>query len=131
MKSSTSGRDRQAARRRGKAAETLAALWLRLKLYRILERGVVTGRGSGAGEVDIVAKRANVVVFVEVKARPSLAQAAQSLGFGQRRRIERAAAAFLARRPEFAGCDLRFDAVLVAPGRLPRHIPDAWRPDAC
>ena len=130
MKSSLSRRDREAARRRGKAAETLAALWLRLKLYRILARGTVTGRGSGAGEVDLVAKRGNVLAFVEVKARPTLAEAAESLGLSQRRRIERAAAAFLARRPDLAGCALRFDVVLVAPGRWPRHILDAWRPTA-
>ncbi len=122
--------DRQAARRRGKAAETLAVLWLRLRLYRILARGSVTGRGSGAGEVDIIAKRGAVVAFVEVKARPSLAEAADCLSPAQRRRIERAAAAFLARRPELAGCGVRFDAMLVAPGRLPRHILDAWRPTA-
>ena len=130
MKSFPARRDREAARRRGKAAETLAALWLRLKLYRILARGAVTGRGSGAGEVDLVAKRGKMVVFVEVKARPTLAEAAESLGVSQRRRIERAAGAFLARRPDLAGCSLRFDVVLVAPGRWPRHILDAWRPTA-
>ena len=120
----------QAAHQRGKAAETLAALWLRLKLYRILARGSVTGRGSRAGEVDIIAKRGNVVAFVEVKARQNLTDAAVALGPAQRRRIDRAAAAFLARRADLAGCAVRFDAVLVAPGRWPRHILDAWRPNA-
>ncbi len=129
MKSYAVDRRRIAARRRGMAAETLAALWLRLKLYRVLARGVKTGRGSGVGEVDIVARRGRVVVFVEVKARASLEQAADSLGAAQRRRIERGAAFFLAHRPDLAGCDVRFDAVLVVPGRLPRHIPDAWRMD--
>lgn len=131
MKSSKARPSRRTARLRGRTAETLAALWLRLKLYRILARGLVTGRGSGAGEVDIVVRRANLVAFVEVKARPTLAEAAESLTGGQRRRIERAATVFLARRPELAGCSVRFDAVLVAPGRWPRHIPDAWRPDGC
>ena len=121
---------RAAARRRGRTAEALAVLWLRLKLYRILARGSVTGRGSGAGEIDIIARRGRLVAFVEVKARPSLAEAADCLGAAQRRRIERAGAAFLARRPDLADCAVRFDAVLVAPGRLPRHILDAWRPTA-
>ena len=126
MKSSS----RQAARNRGKAAETLAVLWLRLKFYRILARGAVTGRGSGAGEVDIIAKRGDLVAFVEVKARTTLADAAESLGSAQRRRIERAAAAFLARHPGLGHCRVRFDAMLVAPGCWPRHILDAWRPTA-
>ena len=123
--------DRRQARRRGKMAETLAAVWLRLKFYRILARGVSGGRGSGAGEVDIVARRGKVVAFIEVKSRPSPTEAAESLGPAQRRRIERAAGAFLARRPDLAGCHVRFDAILMVPGRLPRHIPDAWRPEAC
>ena len=126
MKSSS----RQAAQGRGKAAETLAMLWLRLKFYRILARGAVTGRGSGAGEVDIIAKRGGLVAFVEVKARVSLVDAAESLGPSQRRRIERAAAAFLARHPGLSHCQVRFDVILVAPGRFPRHILDAWRPNA-
>ena len=102
----------------------------RLKLYRILARSAVTGRGSGAGEVDIIAKRGNLVAFVEVKARGSLAEAAESLGSGQRRRIERAAAAFLARHPRLGHCQVRFDVILVTPKRFPRHILDAWRPNA-
>jgi len=118
---------RRAAQRQGRRAETVAALWLFLKGYRLLDRGAVTGRGSGAGEVDLIVRRGRVVAFVEVKSRPSLEQAAHALTPAQRRRIERGAAAFLARHPDLAGCDLRFDLVLLAPGRLPRHCPDAWR----
>jgi putative endonuclease len=121
---------RQTAQSRGKAAETLAVLWLRLKLYRILARSAVTGRGSGAGEVDIIAKRGDLVAFVEVKARASLTDAAESLGSAQRRRIERAAAGFLARHPRLGHCQVRFDVILVTPKRFPRHILDAWRPTA-
>jgi putative endonuclease len=109
-------------------AEAIAALWLRLKGYRLLGHGAVTGRGSGAGEVDLIVRRGTVVAFVEVKTRPSLEQAAHALTPAQRRRIERGAAAFLARHPALAGYDLRFDLMLLAPGRLPRHLPDAWRP---
>lgn len=122
-----SPRTRRAAQRQGRRAERIAALWLFLKGYRLLCRGAVTGRGSGAGEVDLIVRRGTVVAFVEVKSRPSLEQAAQALTPAQRRRIERGAAAFLARHPALAGCDLRFDLMLLAPGRLPRHRPDAWR----
>lgn len=118
------------ARRRGRWAESAAVWLLRLKGYRILARGFVTGRGTGAGEVDIIARRGRVMAFVEVKARPDWGRALEAIGAAQRRRIGRGAAAFLARRPDLADCTLRFDAVLVVPGRLPRHLPDAWRMDA-
>jgi len=120
---------RQAAQRRGKAAERVAALWLRLKGYGILAQGLKSGRGSGAGEVDLVVRRGDLVAFVEVKSRATIDQAIESLTPFQRQRIQRGAAAFLARRSDLTGCDVRFDMVLVAPWRLPRHIPDAWRID--
>lgn len=121
---------RRKAHRRGQWGEMVARWWLRLKGYAILAHGYRSGRGSGAGEVDIVARRGDVVVFVEVKTRARLDQAAEALGGDQRRRIARAAAAFMAARPRLARCAWRFDVVLVAPGRWPRHIVDAWRMDA-
>lgn len=115
---------------RGRLAELAATLWLRLKGYSILARHFTVGRGTGAGEVDIVARRGSLVVFVEVKARPDAEQAALAIGPAQRRRIAKAAGAFLAGRPELAHCSSRFDAVLVSPWRPLRHISDAWRMDA-
>lgn len=129
MNSAPRSPSRQAAHRRGRMAERIAALFLRLKGYGILAQGLKSGRGSGAGEVDLVARRGDLVVFVEVKSRASLDQAIESLTSFQRQRIERSAAAFLGRRSELAGCGVRFDMVLVAPWRLPHHIPDAWRID--
>jgi putative endonuclease len=114
---------RQAAWTRGRRGEWLAALWLRLKGYRILARDW----RSAVGEVDIVARRGRTVIMVEVKARPDLDAAAAAIGPRQRTRIARAAEAFLQRRPALAACDLRFDAVLIAPRRRPRHVIDAWR----
>jgi putative endonuclease len=107
----------------GRRAETVAALYLRLKGFRILARRW----RIHAGEIDLIARRGGVVAFVEVKARADLAGAAESLGARQRRRIARAAAAFLQKRPDLQGLDQRFDVVLVAPWRLPHHISDAWR----
>lgn len=115
---------RSEAYRAGRGAETLAALTLRLKGYRIVARGY----RSRVGEIDIVAERRGIVVFVEVKARATPTEAADALGNRQRRRIARAAEAFLAgRRGDFVGA--RFDVVLIVPGRLPRHLIDAWRPE--
>ncbi len=119
---------RRAAELRGRRAEALAVLLLRLKGWRILARGFAVGRGSGAGQIDIVARRGRVLAFVEVKARVDLDAAAAAVGPQQRARIVRGAEAFLAARPELAGLSPRFDVMLLAPGRLPRHLKDAWRP---
>ena len=119
-------RSKLAALARGRRAERMAALWLMLKGYRIVARGVRDGR-PGAGEIDIVAKKGGVLAFVEVKRRPDLATAAFAIGPGQRRRLIRGAAALLARRPDLADLTVRFDALLLAPGRWPRHMIDAWR----
>jgi putative endonuclease len=81
---------------------------------------------SPAGEIDIVAKRGALLIFVEVKARAALDDAAWSVTERQKRRIASAATAWLAANPDDANCDMRFDAVLVAPRSLPRHIPGAF-----
>lgn len=123
-------RDRRAARRLGLWGE-LAALWLlRLKGFAIVAQGASFGRGTGAGEIDLIARRRGLLVFVEVKARPSLGEAAAAVSARQQARIARAAQAFLARRPDLGGLDLRFDAVLVSPWSWPKHVADAWRMDA-
>lgn len=115
---------RRKAWHRGRHGETLAAWWLRFKGYRILARDFRVP----VGEIDLIARRGATLAFVEVKARASLDAAAQAISARQRRRIERAALAYLQRHPGLAGFEVRFDAVLVEPGRLPRHLPDAWRP---
>ncbi len=121
---------RRRAQRRGGWAESAAAAWLGLKGYRVIARGLRAARGGGGGEVDIIARRGDVIAFVEVKLRPTRAEAALAIGGRQRRRIGHAARAFLAGRPDLAGCTIRFDAVLVSPWRLPCHLPDAWRMEA-
>jgi putative endonuclease len=110
---------------RGRKGEGLAAWWLRLKGYRLLARNF----RSGAGEIDLIACRGAVLAMVEVKTRGDLASASEALGPRQRARIVRTAEAFLQHRPQLAQLSVRFDVILVAPGRLPRHLLDAWRPD--
>jgi putative endonuclease len=107
---------------KGRRAETLAAWWLRLKGYRILARRHATP----VGEIDLIARRGRCLAFVEVKARPDHTTARHAIAPRQRRRIARAAEAYLQRRPELHGHDLRFDAVLVVPGRRPQHLPNAF-----
>lgn len=109
----------------GRAAEFLCAWVLRLGGYRIL----ATRFRSIAGEIDVVARRGRVLVFVEVKARGDAESAVEAVVPHQRRRIERAAQAFAAARRDLDGLDWRFDVMVVAPWAWPRHLKDAWRPD--
>src|SRR3954469_9077676 len=109
---------RVAAFRTGVSAEARAAAYLMMKGYRILARRFRTPYG----EIDIVARRRNLVAFVEVKARASLDEAAYAVPPRQQQRIVAAAEAWLMAHPEHADFDLRFDAMLIAPRRLPRHL---------
>lgn len=114
----------RSAERDGRRAERQAAGWLRLKGYVILARRW----RSSAGEVDIVARRLfGPVCFVEVKTRADDAAAVAAVSLRQRARIARAAEIFLNGRA--LARTARFDVISIVPGRLPRHIPDAWRPD--
>jgi putative endonuclease len=116
---------RQRAQRRGRLAEWLCLWHLRLRGWHILARGW----RCPAGEIDIVARRGKVLAIIEVKSRGEFAAAAAALASRQRRRIARAAEAFVLQRSDLAGLDLRFDLMLVAPRRLPRHWRGAWRTD--
>jgi len=116
---------RRRAERDGRLAEALAAIWLRLKGYRILARRLKTP----VGEIDILARRGTVLAVVEVKARRDRSLAAEAITPRQWHRLARAAEWALAHRPEWVGLSLRFDALLLARGRLPRHVADAWRPE--
>jgi len=114
--------ERVAAFRTGLSAESRAAAYLVAKGYRIVARRF----RSAVGEIDIIARRRGTVVFVEVKARASLDDAAYAVTPRQQARIVAAAEAWIATHPEHAGGDFRFDAMLVAPGKLPRHIAGAF-----
>jgi len=109
----------------GRRAEAVAAMLLMAKGFRILARRFA----CPAGEIDLVAGRGRLLVIVEVKARADAGLAAESITLRQRRRINRAAEAYLQIRPDLAGRDLRFDAVVSGRGGWPQHIADAWRPE--
>jgi len=112
---------RQAAERRGRGAETLACWYLRLKGWRILAR---RARVPG-GEVDIVARRRQILAFVEVKARATEDAAAMALDDWRLRRVA-VAAERLAPRYMRSGDDLRIDAIYMVPRRWPKHLPNVW-----
>jgi putative endonuclease len=113
---------RRIAFRFGLSAESRAAAFLIAKGFRILARRFRTP----LGEIDIVARRRGVLVFVEVKARDSFDAAAESISPRRRRRIIAAATYWLAGHPQDTGRDMRFDVMLVAPRRLPRHLQGAF-----
>lgn len=112
--------NRQVAERQGRRGETLAAWYLRLKGWRVLARRVQTPRG----EVDLIARRGRVVIFVEVKWRRSAEELATALDHYRLRRVISAAEA-IAPRYLRRGDAVRIDAILLAPGRWPRHIANA------
>ena len=113
------------ARRRGQIAKHLCRWHLRLRGWRIL----ACDWRCPVGEIDILARRRDILAVIEVKSRGDFATGAAALAPRQRRRIARATEAFLQRRPDLATMAIRFDVMVVEPRRLPRHLPGAWRTD--
>ena len=111
-----------AARRSGRWAEAVAAAMLMAKGWRILGFRL---QATGA-EIDLLAVRGAVLAVVEVKARTDIAAALEAVSADQAARLIRAGEALAARRLAGRGLAVRLDLVAFAPGRIPRHIPDAW-----
>ncbi|WP_092715189.1 YraN family protein [Rhizobium multihospitium] len=113
---------RRKAWRRGHAAEYFAAVFLMLKGYRIL----AIRHRTKLGEIDIVARKGDLAVFVEVKSRRDAQEAIDAVSFSSQRRIRAASDLWLARQPDFARLSQRYDIVAMLPGRWPQHFPDAF-----
>lgn len=114
--------DTRTGYQKGLWAELLAGWYLRLKGYRILAVRYKTR----LGEVDIVAVRAKTVVFVEVKQRSTAVRAKESIHAQNQARVRRAAELYLQKYPRYTGHDVRFDAIVFAPGVWPQHIQNAF-----
>lgn len=106
----------------GRRGETLAALYLQLKFYRIVARRVRTP----VGEIDLIARRFGVTVFVEVKSRRRAGTEQEALAAVNRRRIVRAAEYYVALHPRLAATTLRFDVIFLAPLAWPLHVRNAF-----
>ena len=113
---------RRKALRRGSAAEYIAAIFLILKGYRILALRYKTK----LGEIDIVARKGDLAVFVEVKARADEMGAVDAVSYASQKRIRAASDLWLARQRDYAILSQRYDIVAIVPGKLPRHFPDAF-----
>jgi putative endonuclease len=114
--------ERVAAFKLGLSAESRAAMFLIAKAYRILARRWKTP----FGEIDIVARRRQSLVFVEVKARATFEEAVEAVTEHSKQRIVNAAELWLAHHPHDGKGDIRFDVVVVTPGKIPCHIPNAF-----
>lgn len=114
---------RYKAYRRGISGEFLAALALILKGYRIVARRYRTK----LGEIDLIARKGDLVVIVEVKARPTLEEAMDAVGRESEWRIEGAADLWLARQRDYARLSMRFDLMAVLPWRWPVHVEDVFQ----
>jgi putative endonuclease len=110
------------ARKDGRASEFVAAFWLMARGWRILAFRLKTPQG----EIDLLARRGGVLAVIEVKRRRTLEEALEAVTYKQRRRLRAAAENLAAKRPDLGPLAVRLDLIALAPGRLPRHIADAW-----
>jgi putative endonuclease len=106
----------------GLLAEFKAKSFLRYNGFTILTERFKTS----VGEIDLIAKKGNLVIFVEVKLRKTTEAAAEAIHTRNQLRVRNAAELYLQRYPEYNQCDMRFDALVMKPGSWPDHITDAF-----
>ncbi len=111
-----------AARKSGRRAEVWAAVWLMLRGYRILGFRLKTPQA----EIDLLAVKGQVLAVVEVKRRTTLTAALEAVGYDQRERLRRAGRNLAKNRPGLQDAAVRLDLIAMAPGKWPKHCPDAW-----
>ncbi|MEM7618251.1 MAG: YraN family protein [Pseudomonadota bacterium] len=110
---------------RGLWAENIAKIYLVLKGYRILHSRFK----SPVGEIDIIAKKQNSIIFIEVKARQTQSQALESITYKMRQRIERAAMLYCSKH-DLTDTQMRFDLISVIPPLKIHHLDNAWQAQA-
>ena len=110
------------ANKRGRRAEWLAACYLRLKGYRIVERGMRTR----SGEIDIIARKGDLVAIVEVKYRHNIDDALHAVDHRCQHRIANAANIWLSAQRDYHQLSLRFDIIAMLPGQWPKHFTGAF-----
>lgn len=113
---------RRRSYQRGILAEYVACAWLILKGYRLVAMRYKTP----VGEIDLVMRRGKTLAILEVKARKQLADAALAIHHENQSRVMRATQYFSVSEPRYAHLQVRFDAVLIAWYKWPRHVPHAF-----
>ena len=111
------------AYRRGLWAESLAALYLMFKGYRIIARRYKIA----VGEIDLIARRGKTLLMVEVKARRGLGEALEAVDLKTQKRIEKAARIFLSKNPRYADYTIRFDIIAFTRNFWLHHLDNAWQ----
>ena len=111
---------------RGHFAEKIACLYLMMKGWWPVKMNYVVGRGTGAGEVDLILVRGKTLIFVEVKYRPTLVQAMYAITVQNQIRVAKSSAVFLQKNPKYKDYQVRYDAILLAPKKWPKHLQNAW-----
>ncbi len=117
---------RQRAYRKGLWAEYLVLVFMMLKGYWPVARRYKTP----VGEIDLIVRKKDLYVFVEVKARRTMEEALESLPVQAQKRIMRAAEHFLSRQKKVLNPALRFDFFAVTGLFSVRHLDNAWQAPA-
>ncbi len=115
--------ERQRRESLGHRAEFLAANYLRLKGYKILSQRFKTK----SGEIDIIASRGDLIVFIEVKARKTLLEARDAISGRSKRRIIKCGGLYIGKNRQYQSYGIRYDAVFVVAGWSVVHEKDFWR----
>ena len=95
----------------GYFAEKYVMIFLWIKGYKILKHRY----RSNFGEIDIIAKKNNFIIFVEVKARYKKINIENVLNFHQIERIKKSAEHFISKNQKLQNCSRRFDFIEVRP----------------
>ena len=110
------------AYRKGHRAEWLAAIALVFRGYKIEARRFKTP----VGEVDLIARKGDLISFIEVKARATHQAALDSVSYTAQQRISKAGKWWLSQQKDFHQLSWRFDVITVIPWQWPRHYKDVW-----
>jgi len=114
---------------KGQEGEERASRYLRRRGYKIVDRNVRAGRG----ELDIVAQKDDLLVFVEVKSYQNREQGLLAVHEDKCDRLRSAASAYLGRHVQFATLQCRFDLIILTPSGginpFPKveHLQDVFR----
>jgi putative endonuclease len=111
---------------KGKRGEEEAGKFFQDAGYTVLVKNYRRPRG----EIDLIVRKDDELVFAEVKSWTAYEEEALEQGISRRkiRRIVETSKYYLAEHPEFDGFSLRYDVLFVpGTGRKVHHIQDAFR----
>ena len=101
---------------KGLFAEFLARMYLRLHRFKIVKSRYITGRNTNRAEIDIIARRGNLLAFIEVKRRHSIEVGFAAISHNQAARLRRAAETYMS---QVGWCgDARFDVIIVCGAKI-------------